>query len=204
MYLGSLSLCIWHNSLLARPRGRLLRIWFRCLLSAVSDSNSRLATGLEQFKIPPPCNGLDSNSLISLCLFAVLEIIRADINYQLDLDKVSAFFSVPDETSEESVLADVTNVKKMDEEVTVKGKKRRMTTGGTEFSALTQQRALALMQTVSDEVETYKSLYEKEKSQHQATIEKCQVLEAALAVRSSNTKLSHSLITSVGLRFKFL
>ena len=89
----------------------------------------------------------------------------------------------------------------MDEEVTIKGKKRRMTIGGTEFSALTQQRALALMQTVSDEVETYKSLYEKEKSQHQATIEKCQVLEAALAVRSSNTKLSHSLITSVSNDF---
>ena len=50
---------------------------------------------------------------------------------------------------------------------------------------------------MEDELETYKQLYNNSKKEIEILNEKCQTLESALSVKSTNNYLSQSLITSV-------
>ena len=66
-----------------------------------------------------------------------------------------------------------------------------------DYSEITNQRALALTESMEDELETYKQLYNNSKKEIEILNEKCQTLESALSVKSTNNYLSQSLITSV-------
>jgi len=129
-----------------------------------------------------------------------MEIIRGDESCQINLKNVANFFNQQPPVSQASnALTDVTNkrtrVAIQDEPIS--GKRRRVTTGGTAFMDITTQRALALIQPVEEELEMARQLYENEKRRYCSLADKCQILEAALAVKSANHHLSHSLITSL-------
>ena len=155
----------------------------------------------QRFLVQTLASLLESNS--NHYRHLAMQIIRADESCQINLKNVANFFNQQPSkpNSNGAALTDMTNKrsKLKDQEPTISssGKRRRMTTGGTAFMDITTQRALALIQPVEEELEMARQLYENEKRRYKALEEKCQTLESALAVKSANHHLSHSLITSV-------